>query len=298
MRHWVTDTNRQLALVIWCAGLFCAVLIARGPHGFAGMTQSVQGILLLVFMAGSGPIGWGLVKRLPLAKWGLAVLLVCQAALSIRAMTVHPTPRSAIAALVGCWIIHDLIRWDITGRIEADRRTLARRKYVKHKSPASSTDDASSLKAANLIMDRFCGREIYPVQHAEWHFYDRHDDMPRTFHLRVEAGFGTTLHEDTTSLQRAPFWTVGVIDPQFTIASLVPGTCFDIPHGYDESRQNHQTNFFYVTHEVSDQNKIEILVVEGDRFLIRLQGQIADVNYGPSQPPSRISVEAWFVEGD
>ena len=111
MQRWFTDTNRQLALLIWSAGVFCVVLIARGPHGFAGMTQSLQGMLLLLFIACSGPIGWGLVKRLPLAKWGLAILLVCQACFSVRSLIVRPTPKSAIAALVGCWIIHDPVSY-------------------------------------------------------------------------------------------------------------------------------------------------------------------------------------------
>ncbi len=70
-----------------------------------------------------------------------------------------------------------------------------------------------------------------------------------------------------------------------------------MPTGYDETRKDHVTNFYYGTHEDCDQNRVEILQMEEDRFLIRMEGQIADVNWGNSKPPTRVSVQAWFVEG-
>jgi hypothetical protein len=319
MRDWLKYSNHQLALFVWSGGLYCLYGIGSGPHGFAGFMQSTQGILLLVFIACSGSIGWGLIRRNPMSKWVLTGVMICQAALCIRALVISPSLKSGITALIGCWLTYELIRWDLSGTIEAGRLYLERTKYVKHKSkPKSAWSVIRSLFGWNcrrsvegeevvpsdpsvdnpeLIMERFCGREVYPIRLAEWHFYDSRNDMRPTFHLRVEAGRGTTLHEDTESLKQEPFWTVSVVDMELTIDSFVPGAKFIVPVGYDEPRRDHVTNFFYGTHEVSDQNSIEILQAHEDRFLIRLQGQIADVNFGSSKPNSKVSVETWFMQG-
>lgn len=317
MRDWLSWSHHQLALGVWCGGLICLSALATSPRGLAAM-PSMQGALLWAFILSAGPIGWGLVKRVAPAKWILVALLICQALLWLRQVAIHPNLRSAGLLLATGWIIFELIRWDITGRIESGRRYLQQLKYVKHKSrpksfwsslgsarapatdPSARSDGDLSVpserSSPKLIMDRFCGREVYPIETAEWHFYDR-GSLPKTFHLRVEAGPGITLRGDTEELRQEPFWTVSIVDPGLTIDSFVPGARFLVPKGYDESRQDHVTNFFYGTHEVSDQNSIEILQAEGDRFLIRMEGQIADVNYYGSKPPSRVSLQTWFIEG-
>lgn len=319
IREWLSHTNHQLALAVWTLGIYCVYLIVTGPRGMAGMTQSTQGMLLLTSIACAGPIGWGLLKRFPLAKWSLCALLICQTAMFVNRAIAQRSFKSIWLILGGCWISYELIRWDLSGRIEQGQRALQRLKYVKHKSkPRSFWSTVSFWSAAHadrlktviehdpthsstshpvLLMDRFCGREVYPVRLAEWHHYDFRDDMPPTLHLRVEAGLGTTLHEDTETLRQEPFWTVSICQEGLSISSLVPGARFLVPVGYDESRQDHVTNFFYGTHEVSNQNVVEILQVIDDRMLVRMEGQIADVNFYDSRPPSRVSVETWFIEG-
>ena len=138
MQQWLYRTNYQLALGIWCTGLFCFYSTVTNPHGFVGMTRSAQGILLLVMIVCAGPIGWGLVKLAPSTKWVLGGLLICQTALMVQKAVLHPTVKAVGLALVGCWFIWELIRWDITGRIETIQLYVQGLKYVKHKSKPKS----------------------------------------------------------------------------------------------------------------------------------------------------------------
>jgi len=56
------------------------------------------------------------------------------------------------------------------------------------------------------------------------------------------------------------------------------------------------TNFYYCSHEQTDDNVVEVLAVEGSRVLARLTGQTIDVNYyDGSKPPTLLSVQAWFA---
>ena len=118
--------------------------------------------------------------------------------------------------------------------------------------------------------------------------------MPPTLHLRVETGRGTALYENEHELTIEPFWTVSISGEGLTIDSFVAGAHFVVANGYDESRHSHVANFYYGFHDASSQNCIEILEVDEDRFLIRMEGQMTDDN---SKPPARIGVRAWFVEG-
>jgi len=153
----------------------------------------------------------------------------------------------------------------------------------------------SNDTAAELILDRFCGREIHPITSATWSLY-RDDELDRmTLTVHLEAGPGTKLHEDTQELDAEPFWELNLVERDLSHSELCPGAKFSIPEGYDESRGGHLTNFYYCEHESSDKNSIEVLAVDGDRLLLRLTGETIDVNfYDGSKAPTRLLVEGWF----
>ncbi|WP_395746142.1 hypothetical protein [Prosthecobacter sp.] len=157
----------------------------------------------------------------------------------------------------------------------------------------------SETSPAELILERFCGREVHPVVRATWNLY-RDEDMERmTLCINLKAGTGTTLHEDTQELHAKPSWEINLVEPGLVEAMLVSGAEWAVPEGYDESRGGYVTNFYYCSHEPSDDNHIHILAVDGDRLLLSLSGETIDVNfYDGSKAPTKLFVKTWFSRDD
>jgi hypothetical protein len=143
-----------------------------------------------------------------------------------------------------------------------------------------------------LVLERFCGRETYPVIEGTWSiFHDEELDMP-TLCIQLRAGRGIELHEDTKDLRAEPSWEINVVSKTLNATGLRPGVTFSVPKGYDEAQGGYVTNFYYWSHEQTDDNRVEIVAVEGSTLLVRLSGQSIDVNfYDGSKPPTRLSVE-------
>ncbi len=161
---------------------------------------------------------------------------------------------------------------------------------------ATTSREGAVVKSPELILDRFCGRETYPIKSATWNLYTDDELQMSTLCLSVEAGPGTILHEDTKSLNAEPSWEVNVVEMNLPLSALAAGAVFHVPEGYDEARGGHVTNFYYCEHEGSDENIVEILAIDGERLLVRLQGETVDVNfYDGSKPATKLSVETWFV---
>lgn len=145
-----------------------------------------------------------------------------------------------------------------------------------------------------LILDRFCGREIYPINRATWNLYrDRQLDRP-TLCVQVCAGAGTTLHEDTASLDAEPIWEINVVSA--SLSALRAGLELQVPLGFDERQGGYITNLYYCSHEQTDNNTVEILEIEGSRVRVRLTGDTLDVcYYDGSKPATRLSADVWCV---
>lgn len=143
-----------------------------------------------------------------------------------------------------------------------------------------------------LVLERFCGRETYPVITGTWNiFHDEGVDTP-TLCIQLRAGAGIELQEDTKVLRAEPSWEINFVSNTLNEASLQTGAKFSVPQGYDEALGGFVTNFYYCSHEATDDNVIEILAVEGSTLLVRLSGKTTDVNfYDGSRPPTRLSVE-------
>jgi len=117
-----------------------------------------------------------------------------------------------------------------------------------------------------------------------------------TLCIHLDAGPGSTLHEDTEVLGAAPWWELNVVEDDLSETMLVAGFKWALPDGYDNSRGGSLTNFYYCSHEPSDENHVEILAVDGDRLLLRLRGETIDVNfYDGSKDPTKLLVETWFI---
>ncbi len=151
------------------------------------------------------------------------------------------------------------------------------------------------MNHSELILERFCGREIFPIEKAEWNLYFDAARNCFNFCLSIYAGSGTTLSEDTQTLNAMPRWEINILAEKDAEPELSEGTQFLVNYGYDETTDEYVANFYYCAHEVTDQNVVQILVVDGDRLKIRMVGETIDVNYyDGSKPPTKIQIETWF----
>jgi hypothetical protein len=145
---------------------------------------------------------------------------------------------------------------------------------------------------ALLVLERFCGRETHPVLEARWNLYhDAELDLP-TLCLRLRAGRGLELHDDTRELDAQPHWELNVVAAGLRADALVPGAVFTLPEGCDDDSGGYVTNFYYCRHESTEANRIEILAVEGTTLHVRLRGETLDVNfYDGSKPATVLTAE-------
>lgn len=149
---------------------------------------------------------------------------------------------------------------------------------------------------AVLVLDRFCGRETYPVLVASWNLYhDETLDLP-TLCVVLRAGPGNELPEDTRTLNARPHWELNVVSVELRPDALVAGAVFSIPEGCDDDQGGYVTNFHYCQHESTEANSIEILAVDGTDLRVRLRGETIDVNfYDGSKPATVLTAELTLV---
>lgn len=75
MRDWFKQKHHEVAFWIWSAGLVAAYLAVRN-YTFAGMTHSLHGLTLLSITITAIPLGWGILKQSPWAKWGVLAVMI------------------------------------------------------------------------------------------------------------------------------------------------------------------------------------------------------------------------------
>jgi hypothetical protein len=179
------------------------------------------------------------------------------------------------------------------GARDADPRPIFRVGSVLQVGALRAVDRPPPMNdEALLVLDRFCGRETHPITEGRWNLYhDDELDLP-TLCIRLRAGPGRGLHEDTQTLHAQPHWELNVVQAGLVPATLQAGATFTIPDGCDDDQGGYVTNFYYCSHESSEANRIEILARHGDTLRVRLRGETVDVNYyDGSRPPTVLSAE-------
>lgn len=139
---------------------------------------------------------------------------------------------------------------------------------------------------------RFDGTEAYEVASATWNTYAERGVEYATFLVR--AGAPEAARADPGEPAAQPFWELTVVGGETPVV-LAPGTALVIPAGLDESRDEYVVDFYYAEHEVSDENRIEILSVDGDTLRARITGTAVDPHYyDGSRPRARLEVTTTF----
>jgi hypothetical protein len=146
-----------------------------------------------------------------------------------------------------------------------------------------------------LLLERFNGMEIYPVELAEWNLYKDQDKGMMNLWISLSAGKAIKQQKDTESLCAEPNWELNLVEQSLPEDLIRPGFTAVIPESYDESRAGWVTNFYYCAHEGTNKNTIEIVEVDGDRVRFSLVGETVDVNYyDGSRPTTKLSTDVWF----
>jgi hypothetical protein len=150
-------------------------------------------------------------------------------------------------------------------------------------------------KKSFMKLSRFCGEELYPIVEAKWYIHK--DEDGNELWLEIYADYGTVLSEDTESLSAEPHWELTYCAENLSEKDLTAGFKIEIPDG-DEDVTNNVSNFYYCEYEPTRNNTIEILDVNENKLLLRITGEVTDINYyDGSKPDNKITVETWFDYG-
>ncbi|MBS0204246.1 MAG: hypothetical protein JSS49_15190 [Planctomycetes bacterium] len=160
---------------------------------------------------------------------------------------------------------------------------------------------------AVLIVERANGRIRYPIQLAEWNLYEDERGEPH-FYLRVDTDLpireaGQPSRDEWWDNNDRPWWSLSIIQHGLRTSSIVPGTQFTLPIGYDESRGDYLTNILFdCVHQQSDNNTIAILAVDGDCLLVHMEGQTIHETFhdGPitTHTYAKLIAEGWFTRSE
>lgn len=186
---------------------------------------------------------------------------------------------------------------EVTQSDDEPRRPFAQLVQVLQSRHRLNDDWCQAPIGADLmLLKRFNGDELYPIARAEWNLYKHPERGHWNLWISLDTDFAVSQREDTVGLNGQPKWEINWIEGNLTTANLIPSFKREIPNGYVELPGiTRHTNFYYCSHEDTDDNTIEILAVDGDRLKIELQGTTIDVNhYDDSKPRTKIKVVTWF----
>jgi hypothetical protein len=113
-------------------------------------------------------------------------------------------------------------------------------------------DLVSSSEHPVLILERFNGIEIYPIELAEWNLYKDKDSGMMNLWISLAAGRAIEQQKDTVDLSAQPNWELNLVEADLSEDAIEPGSTATIPEAYDESRNGWITCFYYCSHEGTD----------------------------------------------
>jgi hypothetical protein len=144
---------------------------------------------------------------------------------------------------------------------------------------------AGAAEEDRLIVHWARGAEHFALERATWNTYQEEGRAFATFLVRTSRVLKT--RNEAGGNHPLPFWELTAMRSGLTPIAITPGTTLSIPSGYDEDAEEYVVDFYYHEHEQSDDNRIEILQVEGTRVKVRITGK--DTTAG-----ARIEVTTWF----
>lgn len=149
--------------------------------------------------------------------------------------------------------------------------------------------DATALQAwAIEFPDR---TERFAIERAHYSTYD--DNGQQALTVRIDTGALLSPLPPREGLPK-PFWELTVLLPEGETFSMAPGATWTIPAGFDEARDEYVVDWYYGEHEISDDNRITVIAVNGTDLELEVTGTAW--LYGLEDKPARmpLKVRAWF----
>jgi hypothetical protein len=152
--------------------------------------------------------------------------------------------------------------------------------------------DTGTIKSAGkIILHRFNGDEELALECAVITISEL-DNQPYLVLEAASSGSAIKTLPDTEPFGGRPIAEIYMPINKLQINNLV-GTKLSLLKTYNENFGEIATNFYYFGHEPIEENEIEFLSQQDDRYLIRWTGRTADINYF-GNPDTILEIEGWF----
>jgi hypothetical protein len=149
------------------------------------------------------------------------------------------------------------------------------------------------MTEGRLILRRFNGIEVVRLQTAEMMAYRSDGHIFLSFEMRTENEADESS-EDTAGWKNPRSAEVNVLLSELDPWSLA-GKHFSVPEGWTEA-WDLLARLYYFAHEPINNNEIDILERQENRFHVRWTGTTRDINfYDGSKPETILEVEGWFI---
>jgi hypothetical protein len=142
-----------------------------------------------------------------------------------------------------------------------------------------------------FILHRFNGDEVFRLGTATIFAYRTEDGIRVNLDAETD-GMALKTVADTAQDPANPRAEVAFVVEALDVGMLV-GQRFLVPHG--RTRDDDLASIYYYEHEDLNENVVEFLGLDGDRFRVRWTASARDVNYyDGSKPKTKLEVEGWF----
>lgn len=151
------------------------------------------------------------------------------------------------------------------------------------------------MALGEFILHRFNGDEVFRLGAATILAY-RTEEGVRVNLDAETAGPATASAADTAQNPANPRAEIAFVVESLDVTGLA-GRRFVVPRG--QTDEDDLASLYYYEHDELNENVVEFLAREEERFRVRWTGTATDVNYyDGSKPDAKLEIEGWFVFRD
>lgn len=147
--EWLKQKHNQLAIGVWAFGGVCLYVIMTSPIGVVERVLNPVTAIGVVSAVIAGPVGWGVLRRRKWAKWIVVCIMIAVIAVQAGWGIAHRDSLVIGVHVLAAWGAIRLIRWDITGEVEWERRMDQMQRiheFLEQNSPPPLSPSSVTLK--------------------------------------------------------------------------------------------------------------------------------------------------------
>ena len=161
----------------------------------------------------------------------------------------------------------------------------------------NSTHEDHEFPLDHVRLDHEDGStELFPVERATYnvHREDEDDDGDDTtwltLHVRAEEAT-VRLPEDADLVPGVTPWVEISIPVAGDPLEFQTGQVFELPVGYDDGREEHLTNCYYVSHEVIDEVRVTVHGIGDSSLVLTIAGTVESCIAGSASLTGRATFQ-------